>query len=382
MKKFIALLVAVCIVFTVAVSMPAIKDKLNKANEPNIDDASIEVADAAVVVVDYDSIYTLHEPKEIVANVGGRDIEWQEYFYWLCYNMIQVENYMDTMKMNYGLFVNWTDEFSEGMTYLDYALDLTEDNLCQIRSLEVLYENSGVDLSEKMDDYLKETYETDKTTYCGENASDEEFVDFLAKQHTALSVYNRINTMGFYLNELKNVFYGENCELVTDEQAAQALEDNGYIYYANHIFFKSEEDDDEVLAKAQAVTDELRAIEDTDELLARFAELKEELDEDSGKTVYPDGYIFKTGQMVPAFEEKAGVLENYEISDPVKSEYGYHVMMGLSMNYDVPVSGAGVSGRMLFASDDYNKRITESYEGLEVVYADSFGEMNLMNYIK
>lgn len=389
MKKLIALLVVICLAFALVVSMPAIKDKGNKADVPNIDDASIEVADVeeaaeaeAATAVDYDALYALHDPEEVVANVSGRDVEWQEYFYWVYYNMVQVENYMDNMKAYYDTDVKWTDDVGNGTTYLDYVVELAEDNICQLRSLELLGENCGVDLSDSMEAYLKETYEADKTAYCGENASDEEFTAFLANQHTTPAVYERINTMGFYYNELRNVFYGENNELITDEQAAQYLKDSGFVYYASHILFMSEEEDEAILAKAQAVSDELHAIEDTDELVARFKELKTELDEDTGKEIYPEGYIFKAGQMVPEFESAVDAMADYQVSEPVRTDYGYHVIIRLPMRYDIPVSGDGSDARAMYAVGDYNRRISESYNGLEVKHTDNYGELDIASFIK
>lgn len=388
MKKLIALLVVVCLVFAVAISWPAIQDKLNKASVPNIDDASIEVTEpgeseeSAAAAPDYDALYSLHAPEEVVANVNGRDIEWQEYYYWLYYNMIQAQNYMESMKTYYDMDVKWTDDVGDGTSYLDYVVELAEDNICQLRSLEILADNCGTDLSEKMDEYLKETYETDKTAYCGENATDEEFIAFLANQHTTPAVYERINTIGFYYNELQNVFYGENNERVTDEQAAQYLEDSGYVYYASHILFMSTEEDDEILAKAQAVTDELRTIEDNEALIVRFNELKEELDEDTGKEIYPSGYIFKVGQMVPEFESAVDSMEDYEVSDPVRTNYGYHVIIKLPMRYNIPIDGNGNDARAMFAVSDFNVRLNESYNGLKVEHTDSYGELDLASFIK
>ena len=51
------------------------------------------------------------------------------------------------------------------------------------------------------------------------------------------------------------------------------------------------------LQQAQAFADELRAIEDKGERLKRFAELKAEFCEDTGKETFPDGYIFLPGTM-------------------------------------------------------------------------------------
>ncbi len=70
----------------------------------------------------------------------------------------------------------------------------------------------------------------------------------------------------------------------------------------------------EVLAKAKAGED--------------FATLIEEYNEDPGAT--EAGYTFGRGEMVKEFEEASFALECGEISDVVKTEYGYHIIRRLA----------------------------------------------------
>ena len=108
---------------------------------------------------------------------------------------------------------------------------------------------------------------------------------------------------------------------------------------------------------AQKLVTELQAIQDPEELVERFRELKEEYCEDSGKTAYPDGYVFLPGEMVTEFEEGVTALADYGLSQPVKTSYGYHIILRLPLSADAVVSydntGAAVTGRSLFASYDY-----------------------------
>ena len=83
----------------------------------------------------------------------------------------------------------------------------------------------------------------------------------------------------------------------------------------------------EKAATAQRLAEELQAVKDPAELLERFARLKEEYCEDSGKTVYAEGYTFTPHTMAAEFEAACKALEPYEVSDPVLSKYGYHVIL-------------------------------------------------------
>ncbi|MCH8860559.1 MAG: peptidyl-prolyl cis-trans isomerase [Thaumarchaeota archaeon] len=67
----------------------------------------------------------------------------------------------------------------------------------------------------------------------------------------------------------------------------------------------------------------LEALEDGDD----FGELAAEKSIDpSAKTNKGDLGFFQRGQMVPAFEDVAFSLEEGKISDPVKSDFGYHII--------------------------------------------------------
>ncbi len=63
----------------------------------------------------------------------------------------------------------------------------------------------------------------------------------------------------------------------------------------------------------------------------KFGKLARELSIDSG-SAKRDGSLgyFGRGKMVKSFEEAAFKLEVGEISEPVKSEFGYHIIKRLS----------------------------------------------------
>jgi peptidyl-prolyl cis-trans isomerase D len=94
---------------------------------------------------------------------------------------------------------------------------------------------------------------------------------------------------------------------------------------ARHILFTlssgaPEEDETAAQAKARAVLDRLKAGED-------FAALASELSEDQGsKQAGGDLGFFERGQMVPPFEEAAFALEPGNVSEPVRSPFGIHLI--------------------------------------------------------
>lgn len=62
-----------------------------------------------------------------------------------------------------------------------------------------------------------------------------------------------------------------------------------------------------------------------------FDDLIEEFGNDPGTAANPDGYVFTKGDMIDSFETAAYSLKVDEISLPIKSVYGYHVIKRLSL---------------------------------------------------
>ncbi len=65
---------------------------------------------------------------------------------------------------------------------------------------------------------------------------------------------------------------------------------------------------------------------------ADFDELMNIYSQDPGLQSSPDGYEFGKGQMVPEFEETAYSLEVGEVSEPVETSYGYHIIKREEIN--------------------------------------------------
>lgn len=85
-------------------------------------------------------------------------------------------------------------------------------------------------------------------------------------------------------------------------------------------------DDATAAALAQTISEQAKNGEDFDSLMEQY-------NQDTGETTA--GYTFGTGEMVPEFEEAAFALGLDEVSDPVKSDYGYHVIKRIAGLYEL-----------------------------------------------
>lgn len=400
MKKFVVLLVVLCLAFAVALGflgrspMPLTGDSA-ETQEPAAEPAAGTAVPVEVETLDYEALYALHDPAEVVMIVDGKDVTWGEYFSWLYMSAMQTEQYFVAMG-NYGVPLKWSDPVGEdGTTYADSAIAGGENTLRQLMTILGYAESQGVEASRETLDAVQAQRDSDKKATVGEEGTEEDFAQFLHSLYRSEEAYQRA-TMANYLNlQHYSDTYGENGEKVSDDQALGYLEENGYLY-ANHILLTTmdlqtgealeEAAVAEKEAQAQALAEELQAIQDPEQLVKRFQELKEEYDEDTGKFTYPDGYVFLPGEMVAEFEEGVKALADYGVSQPVKTSYGYHVILRLPLTADTVVSydstGAAVTGRSLFASFDYAAGLDTYLENLSMEYVDDFQAPDLSKYVK
>ncbi|MFN8543544.1 MAG: peptidylprolyl isomerase [Candidatus Binatia bacterium] len=107
---------------------------------------------------------------------------------------------------------------------------------------------------------------------------------------------------------------------ITDDQAKKYYDENAQLYSgvqvnAKHILVKDE-------AVAKEIAAEVKAHPE------KFADLAKEKSTDTA-TASKGGELgmFGQGRMVPEFEKAAFALQQGQISDVVKTQYGYHVIM-------------------------------------------------------
>jgi len=410
MKKLIIVIAALCILFVgvigflprdtkpaeVMADATAADAALSAAVQeaatvPNVEDAA---AANPIRSLDYKTLYDLHNGDEVVMTVDGHEVTWDEYFYWLQYYGENVSYYMN-MYAAYGMGFEWEDAIDEsGTTYLEYVANMAEGGVKQMLTIERMAEQAGVELGAEELAAIADTIQSDKVSFVGEEATDEEFYAALAEQYLTPGMYERMVKSSFLYQAGFTALYGEDGGAVPDEDAIRWLEENSYIS-ANHILLTTIDlstgtalEDETVAAKkqqAEEISAELRAISDPDELLARFAELKQEVDEDSGKVTYPDGYTFTPGTMVTEFEDACNALEPYGVSEPVLSNYGYHVILKLPLRADAVVSysneGTALTARSNFANAAYGEALQTMYDGFELEPAAGFTVPNLSDYL-
>ncbi len=152
--------------------------------------------------------------------------------------------------------------------------------------------------------------------------SDEEVSDYFEKnqERYRLPVQRKVS----YMMLTRESFV--SAVTVTDREIERYFNQNLPLYEtpeqigASHILFKTGEDDEaEVLVRAEQVLARVKAGDD-------FAELAREFSEDTSAEQGGDLGLFSPGEMVPEFDQAAFSLEEGEVSELVRTTYGYHII--------------------------------------------------------
>ena len=395
MKKFIALLLVVLVAFAAVITWLGYQPMPIAQEQEQTPAYDGEQAAPAVSYkgLDYKAIFALHGEDETVATMGQREIQWRELFYWLYVQASQVDGLFAQMATYYGQEADWSAQASEDMNYSQLVWKNAGYKLLQVNSIEAFAEENGIELTEDDKAAIQAQLENDMQTMLGETVSDEVFNEYLTQAHMTRDMYDRLSAVDYLLNRGFSNMYGENCENVDEAEAEAWLAEKGYLC-ANHILYltvdptTNEPLDEATVAEkrqqAEALAQELAAIEDKEELVERFRALKEEKCEDSGKVQFPDGYTFTSGTMVPAFEDAVISLEDYGVSGVVESSYGFHVILRLPLDADglVLVSGSQVApARRIYASELYNEKVNSYIDEHSLQYAEGFEQVFLGDYV-
>lgn len=278
-----------------------------------------------------------------LVTVDGQPIRAENYLFWLA-------NSIESAKQ-YGELADdaaWEEALDDGMT-LSEALKADALETAKLyRVVETKAGEYGVTITTEQEQEIEEQMAQAIESMGGEESFQAK-LDALCISREGFAAMNRI----YYLNQGLKEKLEESGEIAVTgadkEKAAQELLDEGGIYAAKHILLSTrrtnadgtyeeftEEERAAVEERAKAMRQQLRDAGDSEAL---FDELMNEFSEDSrdenGELYYPDGYgLIYSGQMVPEFEAGAVALAEGQISEPIASSYGYHLILRIPVDQD------------------------------------------------
>ena len=271
----------------------------------------------------------------VLFTVDGKDVTADEYLFWLLgsINDAQQNGYLATDE-------DWNGEI-DGVPAAEYLKTEALETAKLYAVLENEAGKAGVTLSEE-DQSEADAQMEQMTSYLTMMGYTLE--EYLNSQCISEATFRRLN-QAYYLNQNymnKLIADGDERLLPTEEQMTAFLDENGF-YSCKHILLStrtenedgtytdfSEEETAKVKEEADALLAQIRAAADPE---AEFDKIMNERSEDgrdeNGDLYSPDGYDTYTGQMVAEFEAAALALQPGEFSEPVKTTFGYHIILRL-----------------------------------------------------
>lgn len=279
-----------------------------------------------------------YAPDTVVMTIDGSEVLWDEFAFWLCSTAKQFAE-----EAGVAAIADWNavrDE-SSGETYADALMRTVLEKEAQFHSLEAKALSYGLTLGDEGEAYVENSVaETMQSLNIPEGADS---AAALRAQYLDENVLRYQAKVGYLYLLLYQELFGADGEKLTDEQLQDYIAQNGYMT-VRHILLSTVDESNTPLpddvkeqkhVQAQRIIERLRAIEDTDTLLAEFDRFAESYNEDPGVGQYPNGYCFTAGQMDAAFESASAALQPYEVSpEPVESAYGWHVILRLPTTGD------------------------------------------------
>lgn len=254
-----------------------------------------------------------------IATVNGEKITFEEYriYYNIVNNQLKASgNQADAETVKQMALENVIKNKIQLQKAANMNITLSTDELRDIEAQKAYY----VDIWGGQEKYEKNLREM--------GLSDQSFIQFLKEQMLINKLYRKIVNI-------------EVEDDVTEQQMKEYYKKNIDKYRqakAKHILIStvdkngmplSEEEQETASKKIQDIYQRIKAGEDFDKLMHEFSE-------DPGLASYPDGYTVIKGQMVPEFEKAVFSMKKDEISSPIKSVYGYHIIKVVEELYELP----------------------------------------------
>lgn len=283
--------------------------------------------------------------EDTVMTVNGTSVSFDEYMGGLNQAVSELE---DLYQSYSGTSVDWDGKFlfDDTVTNLEWCLKRAGQQVARYRVVEQKAKEMGVTLTDEQTTAIDDQIQNIKDQYVtSDDNADTQLQAFFASYGYTEDSYRERCRLNYLYSDLFTEIYGEQGSKLSDDKVQAYAKENDYITSAHILLLTSEtvtdadgkssskelsdEQKAEKKAKAEELCAELKAITDDTERWTRFKELMNEYSEDTGLPQFPEGYCFTKGSMVTEYDDASRALKEYEVSDVVESQFGYHVIMRL-----------------------------------------------------
>ncbi|MEM7357755.1 MAG: SurA N-terminal domain-containing protein [Pseudomonadota bacterium] len=247
------------------------------------------------------------------------------------------------------------------------------------------YEESALVLPDEIRELLE--IQAEKRSFDVITVRQQDYIEGIEVSEDEIAAYYEDNQDAYLKPEKMSVEY---LELTLDSisENIEVDEDELLVYYEDNVdsFISTErrdtrhillstnnnEDEDAQLAKAESLAEQLRGGAD-------FAELAKEHSQDPGSAANGGSLgLIEPEQMVPEFDQAAFTLAQDEISAPIKSQFGYHIIQVVKIEEPVQQSFAEVKFDLML---EERERLAEEtlLEQVEELREQTFVQPDTLN---
>ena len=277
-----------------------------------------------------------------ILTIDGVELDAERYLFWLV-------NSIETQKYYGGLATDeaWEEDYQgQTMAQAVKADALETAKLYQVVENKAL--EQGVGLTQEEEEEIASQLGQLVEQAGGEEAFKLQ-LDGVAISKEGFTALNRVS----YLNQGLKEKLTQAGELTVSQEELEEFETQGGYYAAKHILIStrkikedgsgyedfSDEEKAAALEKANGLYEQIMAApeesreETFDALMKEHSE--DGRDQETGELYYPQGYTcVEPGRMVPQFEQGAQALELGGVSEPVQTDYGYHIILRIPVDQE------------------------------------------------
>ena len=340
--------------------------------------------------------------EDTVMTVNGFDVSFDEYMTWLGSAVSEIKDIYSSYS---GTGVDWDGSFlfDDSITNAEWCIKRATENVTKLHTVESKASELGVTVTDEQKQDIEDELKELRDTYATGDDPDASMKEFLASYNYTEDSYKTQRRLNNLYYNLFAELYGEQGSKLSDEKVQAYAEENDYITSAHILFLTSEtvtgedgkstskelsdEQKAEKKAKAEELCAELKAISDDSERWTRFKELMNEYSEDTGLAQFPEGYCFTKGSMVTEYDDASRALKEYEVSDVVESQFGYHVIMRLPtkgtdlVSYSNGYQQSVVPLTYLAAPVEFDADIADWASNAEIKYTKLYDSIDFSQFI-
>lgn len=301
------------------------------------------------------------DPAAAMLMVEGREVSAERYLYWVLDAADYIAGSFPELCEADGT-PKWEAEAEPGVTVEDFILRDALDTAKMYVIVEKWAEEYGVTLSEASEEALKQELAAAAEQMGGQEAMGR----YLASRGITEESYRWMARLFYLYANMLSLTKEEGSPLyISDETLYQYEDITPETVLADHILLLFPEDESQREAARESMEQVLSTIRSDEDPAAAFQYVADNYSEDEGRAYYPNGYLVTAdAPYVQTFKDTALALEEYEISDVVESEFGWHIIMRKPLRD--------------YVADIYlAEQITKAMEQAEVEWGDCAAEFSV-----